>query len=552
MEEFWKVGLSGFLPSRPVAKLEELGEACEMLREHLNAYEELPSLLQNGQDVRMRLQTLPLVEIVFAYENFRENSCLLIEDNSYVVAENIFSLFAILASAYVHADAVEIVGSEQGSDLPVILPACISVPLKALAEHVGRKPILDYAGCVLTNWELKEPEKLMTLDNIKILRTFTRTRAEEWFFIIHVMIEYHGGLVMDSILRMRENTLKWQKQSSFEERTKAIRSIISSLGHMTSGLREMNSAMDKMKFFCKPEDFFNIIRPWLAGWKPEGVVYSTKDAFDLSPEHYTGGSGAQSSIMVCVDAFMGITHGGAQVSSETASPPPPEGNDSSNAKGFKSSSASTSADPVKIEAGSSEARHQFIKALKKYRAYMPPPHRKLINELEDENAKSIRDFIREMEVAKEAFDVNKRSANLPVVEAEQFELQSRNLLKQIDSCKIQYNRVIREVISFRRKHIGFAVSYISVQAKKRAEAMSEQGSGSALLAKSKKGTGGSPFKYHLMQHIQDTLACEYEVASEAISPPYRSRPSHVLPGLGQFLPENTVFGRPIGRERVEN
>jgi hypothetical protein len=49
--------------------------------------------------------------------------------------------------------------------------------------------MLDYAGCVLNNWERIDPERPLKPSNLRLLRRFTGLVDEEWFFKTHIIIE---------------------------------------------------------------------------------------------------------------------------------------------------------------------------------------------------------------------------------------------------------------------------------------------------------------------------------------------------------------------------
>eukprot|EP00514_Thraustochytrium_sp_LLF1b_P007608 CAMPEP_0184535370 /NCGR_PEP_ID=MMETSP0198_2-20121128/15859_1 /TAXON_ID=1112570 /ORGANISM="Thraustochytrium sp., Strain LLF1b" /LENGTH=176 /DNA_ID=CAMNT_0026928419 /DNA_START=166 /DNA_END=692 /DNA_ORIENTATION=+ len=171
MEELWDPSRTGFLPARLSDNILD-----PVLRHHTAVYEELPQLSKRGE-IRLRIDALPLIKVVFSYDEFVDVSCLLVK--SAEATENLFALFGFL-------------------------PATIAVPLKILAARVDRQPILDYAGCVLTNWKLIDELRPLSLENIQILRTFTRLRAEEWFYMVHVVIEHHGGEAIQRLFEIEK------------------------------------------------------------------------------------------------------------------------------------------------------------------------------------------------------------------------------------------------------------------------------------------------------------------------------------------------------------
>jgi indoleamine 2,3-dioxygenase len=73
-----------------------------------------------------------------------------------------------------------------------------------LAKQLGRVPMVDYATLVLNNWKLKEPTLPLTLENLSVIWSFTKSKAEEWFYIIHVVIENHGAEAMKAVKILTE------------------------------------------------------------------------------------------------------------------------------------------------------------------------------------------------------------------------------------------------------------------------------------------------------------------------------------------------------------
>jgi hypothetical protein len=645
----WEVRDRGFLPARINCEL-----LPDVLRAHEQAYLELPELSQRGQ-VGARLSALPLVNIVFDYERYYDSSCLLIERAE--DAEAAFSLFAVLASAFVHKDSIEFQTASpavaaaiqarqaagaaaaaapaagRGPRPSLVLPACLAVPLKALAVATGRKPIWDYAGCVLSNWQLHEQSRGVTLDNIRIVRTFTRLPAEEWFFKIHVAIESQGAAALGAILAIHKLAQSSLAESEVEETVefRTVDKVVAGLERVRDSLESMNGVLARMGEHCRDHEFFNIVRPWLSGWPDSGVVYATAESCDVAPEHLSGGSGAQSSLMPCLDLFLGVAHGVTarvtqaslaaheqqqqqqqQQQQEEEAPKQQEQHHLDehaataaaaeaevakmvanlalqNEAAALSSAAQAEADEAAAlssaaQAEADEARRRFILSLKRYQEHMPPPHRALVAFLE--SSQNMRDFIQNLE--KQQLDLKRRSVDtsLPIFVNEQFRMKYVNLGRLVSRVKLRYNDCIEQILAFRRKHIGFAIAYVTTQAKKRArdmkaaaekqglvspeEAAEAEVRAKEMAARGAKGTGGSTFRDHLMQHVSDTRRCLYGLSPEDVAQAghghaanassssqggaaqpapvpllkaYQRQQRYVLPGLGPHLPSSSLFGK---------
>ena len=64
---------------------------------------------------------------------------------------------------------------------------------------------------------------------------------------------------------------------------------------------------------CDPYIYYHRVRPYIHGWKdhpalPQGVIYEGVDAYGGQPQQFRGETGAQSSVIPCLDAALGIMH----------------------------------------------------------------------------------------------------------------------------------------------------------------------------------------------------------------------------------------------------
>jgi indoleamine 2,3-dioxygenase len=68
-----------------------------------------------------------------------------------------------------------------------------------------------------------------------------------------------------------------------------------------------------MKERCDPYVYYNRVRPYIHAWKnspalPNGLIYENIEAYAGQPQQFRGETGAQSSIVPCLDAGLGIAH----------------------------------------------------------------------------------------------------------------------------------------------------------------------------------------------------------------------------------------------------
>ncbi|CAE7944943.1 Ido1 [Symbiodinium sp. KB8] len=121
-------------------------------------------------------------------------------------AESLHSLLGYICLAYLHGPPdvyekgqtvkLDILGRRPDLDH---LPAWLSMPWICVSERLERRPMLDYAGCVLNNWERLDPAGPIKPSNLRLLRRFTGLVDEEWFFKTHIIIESEGGHVISSL-----------------------------------------------------------------------------------------------------------------------------------------------------------------------------------------------------------------------------------------------------------------------------------------------------------------------------------------------------------------
>ena len=215
------------------------------------------------------------------------------------------------------------------------LPRKLAVPWVIVSEKIGIKPVGTYASSVLYNFGLHDISGHKDLENLKSLQSFTGNESESWFFMVHVRAELAAAPGLDAMVRI------FQHMSD-----KDHGSMCKCFESMRDSIRNMEKEIERMREQCKPDYFFRIIRPFLAGFKdeavfPNGICY---EGSSDEPRKYTGASAAQSSSVYAFELFLGLQH--------------------SNSKD-----------------------HDFVMSM---RDYMPGQHRKFLTMLE--NMPSVKDF----------------------------------------------------------------------------------------------------------------------------------------------------------------
>ena len=181
------------------------------------------------------------------------------------------------------------------------LPESIAVPWYEISQKIGRPPVLSYASYALHNWRRIDPVGPIELGNICLLQNFMAGVDEEWFILIHVAIEAEAGPALLSLLKAAEST--------GSDVSLVTKNIERANGYLTS----VNAIMDRMPEYCDPYIYYNRVRPYIHGWKnnpalPDGLTYEGVSAYDDKGQFFRGETGAQSTIVPCLDAILGIEH----------------------------------------------------------------------------------------------------------------------------------------------------------------------------------------------------------------------------------------------------
>ena len=286
-----------------------------------------------------------------------------------------------------------------------ILPEVISKPWVKLSKYLGRPPILSYASYCLDNWYKVNQQEPISLNNVALINNFLGGVDEDWFVTIHVCIEDAASEAIDSAYKLS----KLNESNNVDDFNTNLKKILTSL-------KNVNNIFSKMPEKCDPYIYFHRVRPYIFGTKDnpdlkKGLIYENQ--FNNKPQFYRGETGAQSSIIPFLDGALGIYH------------------------------------------SNDNLRHY----LNEMRDYMPPKHRKMIE------------------------DVEKRSKAKDLVS------QSKKLMKV-------YNNCLEEVRKFRAMHLEYAATYIH----KQAQVHNTFGTGGSTI----RGTGGTPFMKYLKKHRDET------------------------------------------------
>jgi indoleamine 2,3-dioxygenase len=182
------------------------------------------------------------------------------------------------------------------------LPPQLAQPWHKVAQWLGRPPVLSYASYALDNWRRLDKAKPIQLDNIVLLQNFLGGLDEEWFVVVHIQIEQEAGPGLAGLLRAMRGAAEDKEDE-----------IFLGLNSLASSQTAMRATLLRMKERCDPYVYYNRVRPYIHGWKnspslPNGLVYGGVESYAGQPQQFRGETGAQSSIVPCIDAGLGIAH----------------------------------------------------------------------------------------------------------------------------------------------------------------------------------------------------------------------------------------------------
>lgn len=184
----------------------------------------------------------------------------------------------------------------------VKLPSPLAQPWYEVAQRLGRPPVLSYASYALDNWRRLDQAKPIELDNIVLLQNFLGGLDEEWFVVVHLQIEYQAGPGLEGLVRANNGAANGKGNE-----------VLSGLQALASAQTAMRDTLLRMKERCDPYVYYTRVRPYIHGWKnspslPDGLIYDQVEAYAQRPQQFRGETGAQSTIVPCLDAGLGIHH----------------------------------------------------------------------------------------------------------------------------------------------------------------------------------------------------------------------------------------------------
>ena len=246
-----------------------------------------PEWHQTARDLPALIPTGKIRSIIEALPEFRSEQLSTEED-----LEAAMRTLSYLGMAYVWGEP----------ESPNALPARLAVPWHEIAAALGREPILSYASYALWNWRRIDGSGPIALGNIALLQHFLGGLDEAWFILIHVDIERRAGAALAAGARAQAAV----SDGKDSDATAALHQ----LGDALDGILE---TMKRMPEACDPYVYYHRVRPYIFGWRdnpalPGGLVYEGVAAYAGVGQTFRGETGAQSTIVPCLDAVLGVGH----------------------------------------------------------------------------------------------------------------------------------------------------------------------------------------------------------------------------------------------------
>lgn len=251
--------LKAFPPGSPLAALDELGRDLPSILEDKNAREYLRKLdIPRWPTDHVTADDLPQLRLYYVRLGF-------------------------VASGYIN---------QIGPAPATTLPKNIAVPFAHACKLLNRPPILSYDGYALYNWKRFDRSGPIALGNIDTIQNFVHLYDERWFILVHVEIEAIAADVLAAI-EAGARALSAEDGAGLD----------AALERIAASVRKQRTVLQRIPEKMDPHVYYRAFRPYIRFF--ENVVY---DGVISEPTSFRGETGAQSSIMPALVAFMKIPH----------------------------------------------------------------------------------------------------------------------------------------------------------------------------------------------------------------------------------------------------
>ncbi|KAF7312687.1 Indoleamine 2,3-dioxygenase [Mycena indigotica] len=177
------------------------------------------------------------------------------------------------------------------SDMPIIVPAAITVPLFKICTQLQLPPVLTYSDTVLYNWRLKTPSNRVTpaLDNLVSNTLFTGTNDEQEFYLTSARMELRGVEALD----LMRSTM----DEAFIGDTIAIRRITAYLQRLAVVIDEIKALFAGVRDGCDP---------WILASDDGSLKGSTATQTGFIRQNSLAPARARAPLIHALDVFLGV------------------------------------------------------------------------------------------------------------------------------------------------------------------------------------------------------------------------------------------------------
>jgi indoleamine 2,3-dioxygenase len=256
--------------------------------------------------------------------------------------------YSVLVSAYLLEGGARRGGGAGGAAPPSpprrVVPANLAVPFAAVAAAVDEPTIMSYDSYALFNCHhVNEGEHEREREregeregeherereregerereaaarsyagwvwaDLRLVRAFDGGPEEATFVLVHAEIESHSPALVgayDAVL-----DALGREGPALPPTPPRLAAVAAGLAAVRDVLQRIVMSQLKMFNASDPRRYESKVRPWIFGWKgnpelPDGVVF--EGVAGGAPTFLRGETGAQSTIVPSLDAFLGITH----------------------------------------------------------------------------------------------------------------------------------------------------------------------------------------------------------------------------------------------------
>ena len=192
----------------------------------------------------------------------------------------------------------------------LITPEPVTDPLPLLSNsvHSAVSEIMDVAGNLsqlVADGQCREVCLELPIPNFSgsDVQMFQSLPDEEWFWVLHIVIEARGAPAVVAGIRLVEAS-----------KLNDIDQIKRQLEIIHYGLETIIELAGRMEEGCRPEVYYETLRPFLFA-HPDGVVFDGVQAFGGKPQTFLGQTGAQSALIPSICASLGLRNERSELTS---------------------------------------------------------------------------------------------------------------------------------------------------------------------------------------------------------------------------------------------